>query len=193
MYYQEMDEEIKNNKKQFKEKQKQELVYEFSQVDEDITKIPKAQPLQIGFRHISTIVQIKDLDEEATYQFFESQVKNKIDENKLRARITCVKNWVEKYAEEQFTFRVRKSRSEEYFNSLSDVDKKALNMLKEALGKNLKEKELEEAIFEIPKTCEMQMSDFFKLCYQTIVEKDKGPKLAAFIKEIGEERIISIL
>jgi lysyl-tRNA synthetase class I len=39
----------------------------------------------------------------------------------------------------------------------------------------------------------MEMKDFFKLSYQAIIGKDRGPKLANFIIEIGKDRVSTIL
>ncbi len=176
-----------------KEVEKQKYIYEFSQIDEDVKNIPSEIPLQIGFRHISMILQIKDLNVQETFEFFKSDVKNGIDVNRLKTRISCVKNWIEKYADDQFKFRIKAQKDEEFFSSISEKEKKALQMLKEIIDSDSSFEKLENSIYDIPKTLELEMALFFKVCYQAIIGKEKGPKLANFIEEIGREKISSLL
>lgn len=173
-----------------KEKGKQKLIYEFSQIDENLETISKVMPIQVPVRHITTILQIKSLDIDETIEYFRKEIKNKSDESKLRRRITCVKNWIQNYADEQFKFSVNE---ESDLSKLNETEKKALKLLKTAVKNSETEEELSQAIFDIPKQLEMQMKDFFTLCYQIIIGKEKGPKLANFIMEIGKERILKLL
>ncbi len=170
-----------------KEKAKQKLIYEFSQVDEDLKKIPKKMLSQISFRHITTILQIKSMDVEATLQFFNRR------DNKLKTRITCVKNWLENFADEQFKFSVKKEKDNKFLSSLDETQTKAIASLKEAIEKNEDEERLSKAIFDIPTKLNIEMKDFFALCYSAIIGKEKGPKLANFILEIGKEQILKLL
>ena len=39
----------------------------------------------------------------------------------------------------------------------------------------------------------METRDFFKVCYNILINKDKGPKLAPFIVTLGKERVIELL
>lgn len=176
-----------------RETAKQKLIYEFSQLDDDLENISKDMPIQVNFRHLTTILQVKDMDEKATLEYFRESIENSNDEDRLAIRISCVKNWLNKYADEQFKFRVQSKKDEEYYNSLDDKSKNALEMLKNAIKIHDNEDDLSTAIFSIPKELEMNMSDFFTLAYKVIVGKEKGPKLASFIMEIGRERIISLL
>lgn len=133
------------------------------------------------------------LERDLAYDFFKDQVKNEVDEKKLKTRIRCVKNWVEKYAEDQFKFRVKESKDEAQLSSLDEISKQALAKLKDAIKNTKTDEELEQAIFKIPKNLEMEMGKFFTLCYQIIIGKDKGPKLVAFVTEIGKEKILELL
>ncbi len=176
-----------------KDKEKNKLIYELSQVDEELKNIPKDMPIQVQFREITTLLCIKDMDEEEAYNHYKDQIKNKKDEARLKTRISCAKNWLMKYADDNFKFHINKEKNQELLNNLDDNQKKALVMLKEAINSDKKGDDLENAIFDIPKSLEMGMKDFFQLCYQAIISKDRGPKLAGFIEEIGKERISDLL
>lgn len=176
-----------------KEKEKNTLIYQLSQIDDDPNNIPKKMPLQISFRNIVNELNTKCMDETKVLKLYKDQIKDKNDEKRLKTRISCAKNWIEKYADDNFKFKVNKEKNKELFNSLDDTQKKALDMLKEAITSTDNAEEMESRIFNIPKELDMQMKDFFKLCYQVIISKDKGPKLAKFIIEIGKDEVAKLL
>ena len=39
----------------------------------------------------------------------------------------------------------------------------------------------------------MESADFFRLIYMVLINKEKGPKLAGFLKACGSETILPIL
>ena len=39
----------------------------------------------------------------------------------------------------------------------------------------------------------MENSDFFRLIYTVLIRKEKGPKLAGFLKACGSENVLPIL
>lgn len=176
-----------------KECEKNKWIYELSQVDEDVSKLPKEMPLQISFREVTTALCIKRMDAEKTFEFFKTRVKSKNDERRLKTRITCAKNWIEKYADANFKFSVNETKREDFFASLNDTNKKALSMLKEAVSNYKDVEDLNAKIFEIPKALNIPMPEFFKLAYQAIISKERGPKLAAFIDEIGKDVVLKLL
>ena len=58
---------------------------------------------------------------------------------------------------------------------------------------SLSEKEFSEYIYQTAKDNDMENADFFRLIYQALIGKDKGPKLASFLKACGSERVVDIL
>jgi len=170
--------------------EKEKWNYIFSQVEEDLNKIPKKMATQVGFRHITTILQINELNEEKTLLFFMNKMEN-VNEEKLKVRIKCAKNWLEKYADDQFKFSVQKSKVN--LSEFSELEQKVLKMLKEKIEKSGNEDELTSNLFEIPKETGIDPKDFFKLCYKVIIKKERGPKLASFIMEVGKDKVLKIL
>jgi lysyl-tRNA synthetase class I len=39
---------------------------------------------------------------------------------------------------------------------------------------------------------EFPIKDFFKISYNVLINKDKGPRLASFILEIGKQRVADL-
>jgi lysyl-tRNA synthetase, class I len=138
-------------------------------------------------------VQINGLDVEKTVRELLPDNATAYDKEKLVRRVTCAKNWVSSYAEEQFKFAVKDKQDEGFFEGFNETQRIMLNELKVAVSSFDDEESLSTALFDIPKKHDVAMSDFFSLCYQAIIGKDKGPKLAGFILHIGKERILNLL
>lgn len=170
--------------------EKEKWNYIFSQVDENVEKIPPEMATQVGFRHITTILQINELNEEKTLHFFKNKMKG-VNEEKLKTRINCAKNWLDKYADEQFKFSVLKTKVN--LSDFSELEQNVLRKLKEKIEKSENEEDLTINLFEIPKETGIDPKDFFKLCYKVIINKERGPKLASFIMEVGKDKVLNIL
>ena len=149
---------------------REKRIYELSRL-----KISKERPEKISFRHLITFVQIGRLNE-----------LNK--ESKIRAE--KVKNWLEKYAGEDMKFKFQ----EKINTKLNVKEKKALIQLKEILQKKT---HTEESLFnEFYKICErsdIKNTEFFDVAYRVIINKKKGPRLAALILNVGQDKIVKLL
>ncbi len=140
-------------------------IYEFSQVKE----VAKKKPEKESFRHLMTLVQIE-------------KAKGK--------RAEKVKNWLEKYAGEDFKFEVQ----EKIKIKLDKKQKQALKALKESLAvKDFTEDELYNEFYDICKAVDIDVKEFFQGAYEVIIGKIKGPRLAALILSVGKEKIIKLL
>jgi lysyl-tRNA synthetase class 1 len=151
--------------------EQQKRIYELSQ----IKKVKKSKPEKLSFRHLTTLVQI-------------GKIKDLNSESKKRAE--KVKNWLKKYAPEDFKFEVQ----EKLKFPFEGTDKKSLIELRKLLeSKDFTEEELFNEFYNICQKLEIKNTDFFKTCYQAIIGKDKGPRLASLILAIGKEKVIKLL
>jgi lysyl-tRNA synthetase, class I len=169
-----------------KEFAKQQATYELSH----ISKVPKEMPYQPGFRHLTTVLQIHEMDVEKTIAFFSQELKGTFDKKRLKTRATCAKNWLQKYAPEEFKFTVQ----EKCQVTLVKKEKELLHQIaKKLLEKEWTDKELHEEMYILCTNHEFPPRDFFKLAYRVLINKEKGPRLASFILEIGREKVADIL
>ena len=149
---------------------REKRIYELSRL-----KISEKRPEKVSFRHLVSLVQIGKLGG-----------LNK--ESKIRAE--KVKNWVEKYADEDMKFKVQ----DKVNIKLNKKEKQALIQLKEVLKKK---KHTEESLFnefyKICKTLDIKNTKFFDAAYRVIINKKKGPRLAALILNVGQDKIIKLL
>ncbi len=176
--------EMKNEK----ELANQKRIYELSMIDEK--KPAKQMPFQPGFRHLTNIILQNEMDLNKTISYYETQLKNERDKGRLRARAICAKNWIDKYAPDDFRFSINKTVPEEVKKKLSNVQKTAMHELaKQLTKKEWESKDLHDECYIIIKNHKLDTKDFFTACYQVLINKDRGPKLAAFLIEIKDRAI----
>ncbi len=168
-----------------KETVKLKVAYELSSVG----KIPKTMLYQPGFRHLTTLLQVHNLDLKKATSYFEKELKNQDDKKRLHKRAECAKNWLLKYAPEEFKFTVQE-KSQVTF---SEEDKKILHELAQKLTeRGWTDVELHEEIYILAKNHNYPVPDFFKLAYRALINKERGPRLASFILAIGKEKVAKL-
>jgi len=169
-----------------KEEIKQKSAYNYSHIG----KISTTIPFQPGFRHLTTLLQIHSMDVHKAVGHFEKDVKNEHDKHRLKVRAECAKNWLQKYAPEEFKFTVQ----DKVVVEVSASEKKIVHLLADKiLEKSWTDVELHEEIYNLCKSNNLTPQDFFKLAYRVLINKEKGPRLASFILAIGKEKVAKLL
>ena len=79
---------------------------------------------------------------------------------------------------------------------LNDNERKAVKdfalYVKENLD-DMAEKEFSNYIYKAAEDNGLESADFFRVVYLVLIGKEKGPKLASFVKACGSETILPIL
>ena len=175
-------------KEQRREKEKR--IYELSQVDGD--SIPKEAGYQIPFRHLCNYVQIYGGDTEKVLAKLSDATESQ--KERLRVRIECAKNWLRDYAPEEFKFSLSSEADGLY--EPTETERAAIRefatFVEEHLD-NMDEKGFSSYIYQTASDNGMENSDFFRLIYTVLIRKEKGPKLAGFLKACGSENVLPIL
>ncbi len=168
--------------------EKEKRIYELSQVDP--LNIPTEPGYQIPFRHLCNLLQIFDGDEEKVFSRTPGITESQ--KERLRVRMKCALNWLRDYAPEEFKFSLSEGKSVE----LDENMKSALKDLEKYVDENmesLSEKEFSVFIYKAAEDSKVENSDFFRTLYTLLIGKEKGPKLASFLKAIGKDRVLEIL
>ncbi|MBA4437431.1 MAG: lysine--tRNA ligase [Nitrosopumilaceae archaeon] len=76
---------------------------------------------------------------------------------------------------------------------LDETAKKALKILSEALGGDEEPEDIQNTIYQIAKSNDVQPKDFFKILYQIILGTSRGPKIGPFISDIGRKQVAKTL
>ncbi|MCL2439487.1 MAG: lysine--tRNA ligase [Alphaproteobacteria bacterium] len=165
-------------------------IYEFSQLNKEC-KIPETMPIQPGFRHVCTIVQLFDFDMKKVYDYFAPEIKNARDERRVKERSERAAKWLQLYAPEEFKFIVNKSRRTDV--ELNDAEQKTLTEIRALLDRDLAtDGDLQTAIGEVVKANGLP-AGFYKKIYQLLLSRDAGPKLGSLLRGIGKEKALNLL
>lgn len=169
-------------------------VYEMSQVNAD-GKIPDVMPFQPGFRHLTTNLQINELDIEKTRAYYADQIKNDVDEVRYRERAKRAKFWLENYAPDDFKFTLNKQKRDDI--SMNESEAAFVSELKKVLiaewDSFSDDKLLQNRIGEVISANGLESADAYRLLYQLLASTDKGPKIATFIHSIGCDKVLNLL
>jgi len=76
---------------------------------------------------------------------------------------------------------------------LDDSAKKALKILANTLGAEEEPEDIQNTIYQIAKSNDVQPKDFFKILYQIILGTSRGPKIGPFIFDIGRKQVSKTL
>ena len=118
----------------------------------------------------------------------------KDDINSVKERLEFAKRWVRDFASDQYRFEVQKRVDKEVIDALSEKQRKALVLLKQRLVQNeYDDKTLFEEFYRIRDGSGVDIKDFFKGAYRVIINRDRGPRLAPFILQIGKKKVIELL
>lgn len=165
--------------------------YELSQVHDT----PDALPAQIPFRHLSNLLQIyvgdtdRALEQMPGFDLLDEELKER-----ARTRATCAWRWIQDFAPEEFRFTLADGSGEPI--SLSDAEREAVRDLRFLVVEKMAEmteKDLQNGIYEIARAHEIEPKDLFVTLYMILVSKERGPRLAGFLKTIGAERFCTIV
>ncbi len=168
-----------------KQSAKLKPAYELSAINE----IPKTMPYQPSIRYLSMQLQIYNFDMEKVINYFSKELKTDFDKERLKTRAICATNWIKKYAPEEFKFTVQTTSQV----TVSKEEKEILHQLGSKLAeKEWTDKELHEEMYVLCTNNEFPHSDFFKIAYNVLINKDQGPKLASFILEIGRDKVAKL-
>ncbi len=167
-------------------------IYESSCVSPPKPPVPENLPFQPNFRHITTVLQLNVLDAQKTFDYFMSGVKSKFDEERLRTRISCAKNWLANYAPEQFLFRVQNSVSDAAL-SMPRPHKDALMEFSQSIQASGSEGQLSESFKAAAEKRKTPLADLFKSAYLLLVNKERGPKLFHIIENIGAAKVKALV
>ncbi len=158
-------------------------VMQLSQVGE----MPSEMPFQPAFRHLSNVLQIHGGDIEKAKTAYASQIKTARDQRRFEERAQRAWFWINNYAPEDFKFSLNNDRpqvamSEEVSNCLADFKTVVANEWSQMNS----DVALNDRLYEVINAKGIEdKGSVFKALYQILINKEKGPKLAGFIRTIG--------
>ncbi len=165
-------------------------VYELSQIHE----IPSEMPFQPGFRHLCNVLQINDLDISRARKSYDKDIKNERDERRFKERAERAINWINDHAPDEFKFALNKDVIKMDINEKETKFLLELNAYLKSDWNNITDdKMLHEKMYEMIHAHELEPMQVFTLLYKKLINLEKGPKLAGFIRTIGYDRVAKLL
>ena len=165
-------------------------VYELSQIGET----PKEMPFQPAFRHLCNVLQINDLDIKRARGFYNTEIKNERDERRFLERAQRAAYWIENSAPEEFKFSLNTEVVKIDMDEKQSAFLKELHTFLSTEWNNINDdKALHEKMYEIINAHELEPMPVFTLLYKKLINLEKGPKLAGFLRTIGQERVLKLL
>lgn len=170
-------------------------IYELSQINK-----PRKDFFQVPFSHLITVVQIVEISEIELQKMieilFRTQKFELTEENKklLKEKIVCVKNWLKKYASEDYKFSVQKELKEEVKQKLTEQQRNFLKTLYNKFEKIAWDAEtIHNTIHFTAKELGIMPKIAFSSLYLVILAKERGPRLGFFLSSLGKSWILERL
>lgn len=166
--------------------------YELSCVGE----VPQKAPYRAPFRELTGRLQIFDGDVERTWdRWYKTPERTEEDKAAFVSRASRAWNWVKDSAPDEFRYHINKAPVKV---ELTTLQTSAIQALLELLNhvdlEKIEAKDLNQRLFDdIIRKVEIDSKEFFLAVYQKVVNRDQGPRLPTFLKDLGAERIRLLL
>ena len=142
----------------------------------------KEKPIALPYRHLVTLAQSKkDTNEivKALKRTGEMDNLTKGEMKNLDERINCIHGWLEKYAPESVKFVIQKETPNIEFD---EEDMKKIRHLKEKMSEiKWNPDSIHNAFYELQETNQIPAKEYFRIMYNVILGKGKGPRLGFFL------------
>ena len=161
--------------------------FELSQIQE----INKEKPKHLPYKHLVTLAQSKTKLDEIIEALRRTGEVSEIDEVKLKERVECIKQWILKYAPESVIFEIQNRKLELNFD---DEQKKCILLLSEKIKKiEWTPESIHNSFYELQEETQIPSKVFFKIMYNILLNKDRGPRLGFFLATMDKEFVLERL
>ena len=161
--------------------------FELSQIQE----INKEKPNHLPYKHLVTLAQSKTKLNEIIEALRRTGEVNEIDEVKLKERVECIKQWILKYAPESVIFEIQNGKLELNFD---DEQKKCILLLSEKIKEiEWTPESIHNSFYELQEETQIPSKVFFKVMYNILLNKDRGPRLGFFLATMDKEFVLERL
>ena len=147
-----------------------------------------------GFRHLSMILQIFEGDLERTVQHYATTGQLTSDGERARClqRALCVRNWVEKFAPDEFRYTIRRAPKT---RALAPDEATCLRRLVDALRArpDVDEDGLVPTMKALCEGTALDNKSFLPVVYDLLIDRPKGPKLTTLVTVMGTRRALELL
>ena len=165
--------------------------FELAQVLRKGTK--HSEGLGVSFSHLSTLCQIKSNQEDLLNSLSRShEINIHQPDKRLLDRVERMRNWINsEWFPENARIELAKSIDSANFNDEQITFLNQFNLLSGNIDWN--EANIQEAIKKLISDSKLPPRQAFTTLYQSLLNMDRGPKLAPLLVELGKDDVISLL
>jgi len=162
----------------------------------DHRRIEPGEPMPFvpPFRGLGTILQIYDGDLTRSLEHYErsGEIRTQTERQLFEVRARCVWSWIERYAPDDFRYRIREVPASE---PLPPEPRVLLGRLVAALEArpDLDEPALVEVLKTLCDDSPLEPTDFFPYAYDLLLGRPKGPRLSTLLVTMGVGRALPLL
>ena len=171
-----------------------DIMYNCQIEGRDLETVPMSLIVQLGSIVNFNIPMLETVFEKIGTPYKAEQFADRLDRAKF---------WLEQCAPDQVN-RLRATRNWEVYNTLTEEEKKEINLLHDFIAKGgYSLDELNTELYAIPKTVYgTEMSDkelkgiqgaFFRTVYKLLIDKERGPRLYLFLYAIEADKYVGLL
>lgn len=161
-----------------------------------VAKLPAKKPYRAPFRDLCSRLQIFDGDVARTMErFYRDHLQDPDDQQRFRMRAERALFWLENYATHEFRYRLNVEAKPMELSAEEKAALLALHRLVESCDLDqIEAKDLNQLIYDqVIRGVGIESKQFFQLVYQKLISRDQGPRLPSFLKEIGRDRLLTLL
>lgn len=156
---------------------------------------PQEAPKRPKFRLLCNRLQLCGGDIEKTFQRYYGENYSEEEKTFFIQRAERALFWLENHAPEEFRYRLRIEKAN---LKLSETETGIVEALKNLLLENdiekMDEKSINQLIWDkVIKGTNSDSKQAFQTIYKVLLDRDQGPRLPSFLKEIGKERLLELL
>ena len=155
--------------------------------------VPSRLPVEVSMRHLCNVVQMADSFEEQL-----TIIKRTVDLSKasaedirrLKVRCDCLRYWLNAFAPDQVKFAVQQTIPSNV--NLETLDKVFLQTLVSRMNDcNWDADTINTIISEVGKESPLGSKGAYKLIYNLVIGKDRGPRLGPFLASMDKQFVIN--
>ena len=167
--------------------EKERRIYELSQPYE----VPQTPSLQVSFRHLCNLLLIHSCNVEEVVALYSDADPSQA--YRLKEKAVCAVNWLRKYADSDYNWSLQSPDSPR--PELGHRENKAVIMVGKLCEEidDMDEKDIANKLYDIAEGVEIEPKELFKAAYSVLINKERGPRLAAFLKNVGGAKASKIL
>ncbi len=151
----------------------------------NLLNVPKQSSIHVNYRLLVELSKIfkEDRIERVMKKLIDyGVIKNQ--ESEIEKIIEIAGNFADEYDNDQ---------QNKIKIDMDEITKKALQILADKLNAEEEPEDIQNTIYQIAKTNEIQPKEFFRILYQIILGTSRGPKIGPFISDIGRKQVSKTL